>query len=215
MAWGDMSDNTIIFPNVMLGEEISLGEFVLVGEPPRGKYAGELLTRIGQGAEIRSHSVIYAGNIIGINFQTGHGVLIREENVIGDHVSIGSHSVIEHHVKIGNNVRIHSNAFIPEYSVLEEGCWVGPGVILTNALYPRSQGVKESLQGPIICHGAKIGAGAVLLPGITIGRNSLVGAGAVVVSDVPEGVVVVGNPARFVRDVSDIQAYQVLDGKSQ
>ena len=116
---------------------------------------------------------------------------------------------------LGDGVRIHSNAFIPEYSVLEVGCWVGPGVILTNARYPRSHGVKEALQGPIIRQGAKIGAGAVLLPGVTIGAEALVGAGAVVVSDVPAGAVVVGNPARVVRLVSDIQAYQAFDGESK
>ena len=98
---GHVSTNCQIYPNVTLGIGSNLGEFAIIGEPPREKAAGELLTQIGQGAVIRSHTVIYAGNIIGNNFQTGHGVLIREENIIGDHVSIGSHSVIEHHVKSG------------------------------------------------------------------------------------------------------------------
>jgi acetyltransferase-like isoleucine patch superfamily enzyme len=211
MAFGmeRMSTNNQVYPNVTLGKDSILGEFVIIGEPPRGKTAGELLTQIGLGAVIRSHTVIYAGNIIGDYFQTGHGALIREGNIIGDHVSIGSHSVIEHHVKIGDGVRIHSNAFIPEYSVLEQDCWVGPGVIFTNARYPRSRGVKETLSGPTISQGAKIGAGAVLLPGVTIGRGALVGAGAVVVSDVPAGAIVVGNPARVVRFLADVEAYKV------
>jgi acetyltransferase-like isoleucine patch superfamily enzyme len=166
-----------------------------------------LETHIGAGAVVLSHTVIYAGNRIGVHFQTGHSVLIRELNEIGDDVSIGSHSVIEHHVKIANRVRVHSQAFIPEYSVLEEECWVGPNVVFTNALYPRSPGTKSTLKGPHIMPGAKIGANATLLPGVVIGRNALVGAGAVVVDDVPDGKVVVGNPARVIKDISELSAY--------
>ncbi|MBI5300783.1 MAG: N-acetyltransferase [Chloroflexi bacterium] len=180
----------------------------MVGEPPRGKRAGELKTRIGARAVIRSHTVIYAGNVIGDDFQTGHGALVREENEIGNHVSIGSHTIVEHHVKIGNNVRLHSNAFVPEFSVLEDDCWLGPNVVVTNARYPRSKNVKEQLQGATIKRGAKIGANATLLPGIVIGENALVGAGAVVVDDVPPGALVVGNPARVVKRVDEIEAYQ-------
>jgi len=74
-------------------------------------------TILGSQALLRSHTVIYAGNIIGDSFQTGNKVNIRELNRIGDNVSVGTLSVIEHHVEIGNNVRIHSQAFIPEFSV--------------------------------------------------------------------------------------------------
>ena len=127
-----------------------LEDFCLIGVPPRGSHEGELPTRIGDGAIIRSHTVIYAGNEIGENFQTGNKVNVRELNRIGDNVSIGTLSVVEHHAQIGNNVRIHTQAFIPEFSVLEDGCWIGPNVVLTNAKYPLSPGVKETLAGPIV-----------------------------------------------------------------
>jgi acetyltransferase-like isoleucine patch superfamily enzyme len=198
----------VVFPNVTIGAGTVLGEFVLIGEPPRGCGPGDLATVIGPDAFIRSHTVIYAGNKIGARFQTGHGALIREENTIGDDVSVGSHTVIEHHVTIGDGVRVHSNAFIPEFSILEAGSWVGPGVIFTNAAYPLSPSAKSNLRGPHLLPGAKIGAGAVLLPGITIGRNALVGAGAVVVEDVPDGKVLVGNPARVIKDIAEIDAYR-------
>ena len=193
-----------LYPNVELGERFQIGDFVILGEPPRGKEAGELVTVIGEDATIRSHTVIYAGNRIGARFQSGHGALIREENTIGDDVSIGSHSVIEHHVEIGNGVRIHSQVFVPEYSRLEDGCWLGPNVVVTNALHPCCPKVKECLKGATILRGAKIGAGVVLLPGVTVGEMALVGAGAVVVSDVPPGAVVVGNPARQVKHISEL-----------
>lgn len=123
-----------IYPNVHLGPGAQIGEYVIIGTPPRGKEPGELETRIGPNAVLRSHTVIYAGNGIGANFQAGHGVMIRELNKIGNNVSVGTHSIIEHHVRIGTNVRIHSNAFIPENSVLEDGSWVGLNAVLTNAL---------------------------------------------------------------------------------
>ncbi len=201
------SPNAKIHPNVHLGENTTIGDYAIIGEPPRGKEPGELETRIGARAVIRSHTVIYAGNRIGDNFQSGHGVLIREENEIGDDVSIGSHSMVEHHVKIGNGVRLHSNVFVPEFSVLEDECWLGPNVVVTNARYPRSRRVKEQLQGATIKRRAKIGANATLLPGVVIGENALVGAGAVVVTDVPPNAVVVGNPARVIKSVADIEEY--------
>jgi acetyltransferase-like isoleucine patch superfamily enzyme len=200
--------NTKVYPNVHFGEGAAIGDFVVVGEPPRGKAPGELETHIGDRAVIRSHTVIYAGNHIGENFQSGHGVLIREENEIGDDVSIGSHSIVEHHVRIGNGVRLHSNVFVPEFSVLEEDCWLGPNVVVTNARYPRSRNVKEQLRGATIKRRARIGANATLLPGVVVGENALVGAGAVVLEDVPPNAVVVGNPARVVKSVLDIEEYR-------
>lgn len=200
-----------IHEGVVLGEGALVEDFCLVGVPPRGRSEGELPTRIGPGACIRSHTVIYAGNTIGASLQTGNKVNIRESNTIGEDVSIGTMSVIEHHVNIGDRVRIHTQAFIPEFSVLEEGCWIGPNVVLTNARYPQSPGAKESLRGPIIRRGAKIGANATLLPGVEVGAHAVVGAGAVVVRDVPPGAVVVGNPARIVNHISRLP-YGLIPG---
>lgn len=167
-------------------------------------------TKIGRNSTIRSFTVIYAGSIIGENFQTGHGVLIRECNQIGNNVSIGGHSVIEHHVYIGNGVRIHSGAFIPEHSRLEDCCWIGPHVVLTNAKFPASKTTKEHLTGPIIKRGAKIGAGAIIGPGVTIGENSVIGMGSVVTRDVPPESLAYGTPARVMGRVNKLK---YVDGK--
>jgi acetyltransferase-like isoleucine patch superfamily enzyme len=193
-----------LYENVLLGEGSVVEDYCILGTPPRGVRDGELATTIGDGAVIRSHTVIYAGNVIGRNFQTGNKVNIRESNRIGNNVSIGTLSVIEHHVEIADNVRIHTQAFIPEFSVLEEGCWIGPNVVLTNAKYPLSPGVKDQLAGPVIRRGAKIGANATILPGVVVGEDALVGAGAVVVHDVAAGAVVVGNPARVITQIADL-----------
>ncbi|MDY6875226.1 MAG: DapH/DapD/GlmU-related protein [Chloroflexota bacterium] len=198
-----------IHPNVQIGPGAQIGDHVIIGLPPRGKKPGELPTVIGANAVIRSHTVIYAGNTIGDNFQTGHAAMIRESNEIGNNVSIGTQSVIEHHVRLGNSVRIHSQAFVPEFSLVEDRAWIGPNVVFTNARYPRSPRVKDELVGPIIKSNAKIGANSTLLPGVTIGTGALVGAGSVVVQDVPPGAVVVGNPARVIKHIEDIKDYQV------
>ncbi len=191
----------VIHPNVALGEGTVVGEYAVIGVAPRGTAPGELETVIGSNSIIRSHTVIYAGNRIGSRFQTGHGAMIRECNRIGDDVSIGTQSVIEHHIEFGNGVRVHSGAFIPEYTVLEEGAWIGPHVVMTNALHPLCPKAKECLRGPRIRRGAKLGANATILPDLEVGEMALVGAGSVVTHDVPARTVVAGNPARVVRSI--------------
>lgn len=196
--------SAIIHPNVRIGEGSIIEAFCEIGVPPRGKTSGELETVIGAGAIIRSHTVIYAGNRIGKNFQSGHKANIRETNTIGDDVSIGTLSVVEHHVKIESGVRVHTQVFIPEYSVLLRNSWVGPNVVFTNAPYPRSPQVKDQLVGPTLHENAIVGANSTLLPGVVIGKDALVGAGSVVTKDVPAGEVWVGNPARKIKNKADL-----------
>ena len=189
---------SIVYPGVKLGINVTIEDFCIIGAHFRG-FANEE-TVIGDNALIRSHTVIYAGNRIGNDFQTGNKANIRELNTIGNNVSIGTMSVIEHHVQIEDNVRIHGQVFVPEYSVLRKDCWLGPNVTVTNARYPKSPNAKKELHGATIGRNAKIGAQVTILPGIMIGDNALVGAGSVVVHDVPENTIVAGNPARFLRN---------------
>lgn len=202
-----------IYQNVILGINVIIGEYVNIGEPPTGFKDGEATTVIGNNCNIRSHTVIYAGNKIGNFFQTGHGVNIREFNEIGDHVSIGTHSIIEHHVKIENHVRIHSNVFIPEYSFLKDGCWIGPSVTITNVLHPLCKRAKECAKGTTVGENTKIGANVTILPDITIGRNCLVGAGSLVIKDLLEdNYVYAGVPAKKIKHISELKCpYHLID----
>ena len=190
-----ISRSAVVNGNVTLGKDCTVEDMVVLGAPLKGSDPYPP-TVVGDGAVIRSHTVIYSGNRIGRNFQTGNKANVREMNEIGDDVSIGTLSVVEHHVTIGNGVRVHSQAFIPEFSVLEDGCWLGPGVVLTNARFPNTAQAKVELKGPRISRGARIGANSTVLPGVTVGPLALVGAGSVVTRDVLEREVVAGNPAR-------------------
>jgi len=203
-----ISKTAIIHPNVKLGKNCIIEDFVIIGTTPKGYNIGEIETVIGDNAVIRSHTVIYAGNQIGNNFQTGNKTNIRELNKIGNNVSIGTLSVVEHHVSIGDGVRIHSQVFIPEFSVLEEECWVGPNVVITNAKYPQSPDAKKELKGALIRRNAIVGANATLLPGVIIGEYALIGAGSLVTKDVARNAVVAGNPAEFIRFITDLEAYR-------
>ncbi len=193
-----------LYPNVRLGKNVVIEDFVIIGKPPAGAVEGEFETVIGDNAVIRSHTVIYAGNSIGDHFQTGHHVSIREHNRIGDNVSVGTSSVIEHRTTIANGVRIHTQVFVCEFSTLEEDAWLGPNVVLTNAKYPRYEGVKDNLSGVVIGKQAKIGANATILPGIHIAENSLIGAGSVVSKNVPKNEVWVGNPSKKIKNATEI-----------
>jgi acetyltransferase-like isoleucine patch superfamily enzyme len=201
-------DQSVIHPNVIWDGDFVVGPFAIIGQPTRGRAPGDIPTHFGAGAHISSHSVIYAGNRIGRNFRCGHGALVREDNEIGDDVSIGSGANVEHHIRVGHRVRMHSNVFVAELSILEEECWLGPNVVLTNARYPASPTTKQELVGPHIEARAKIGANTTILPGVRVGADALVGAGAVVTVDVPPGAVVVGNPARIINHVSKLIAYR-------
>lgn len=196
-------NNLVLSRTTRIGKKVKIEPFCIIGQRAKSSQQ-DTLTSIGDNSLIRSHTVIYCGNKIGNHFQTGHGVLIREDNEIGNNVSIGSHTIIEHHVRIGNNVRIHGGAFIPEYSIIDENAWIGPQVTFTNAKYPASALAKKHLLGPIIGKNAKIGAAAVLLPGVKIGENSLIGAGSVVTKNVPNDKVVAGNPAKTIGKIMDL-----------
>ena len=195
----EIASTAIIHPNVVLGEDVVIEDYCVIGLPFKG--GKDEQTIIGDGSVIRAGTYIYAGNQIGNNFQTGNKANIRELNQIGDDVSIGTLSVIEHHIIIGNGVRIHTQVFVPEYTTLEENCWLGPNVVVTNARYPKHPSVKDDLKGVLIKQNAKIGANTTLLPGVIIGKDSLIGAGSVVTKNISDGVIAVGSPPKVLRKI--------------
>ena len=190
-----------IYPNVKIGEGAQLGDYVIIGHPARGKEPGEVETVIGDRAIIRAHTIIYAGNVIGDDFQCGVQVAMREDNKIGNNVSIGTQSCLEHHIEVGDGVRMQGQTGLAEYTFLEEGCWLGPRVITTNTFHPLCPKAKECLMGPTIKKRAIIGSSVTLYPRVVVGERALVGAGCVVMRDVPPHAVLMARPSRVVGNV--------------
>lgn len=196
--------NNYIYPNVTIGERTLIDPPSIIGKPPRRANSGELSLKIGKNGHIRPFTTIYAGSEIGDNFETGQGVSIREDNHIGNNVSVGTNSVLEFGNSIGDYTRIHSNCFL-EMVTIGRHVFIGPNVVFTDDPHPMGcPNFKECKGGPIVEDYAKIGANSTILPGVRIGRNSLVGAGSVVTKDVPPDSVVVGNPARVVKTVDQL-----------
>ena len=200
--------SAIILPGVELGEDVVVEDFCVIGVLPRGHEGPPPPTRVGSGAVIRSHTVIYAGNQIGDGFHAGHKVNIREFNTIGEDVSVGTMSVIEHTTVIEAGVRFHTGVFIPELTTVRTSAWVGPHVCLTNSRYPATPNSKASLEGPVLGVRCRIGAAATILPGVTVGDEALVGAGSLVAEDVPARAVVYGNPARVQGSIDELEGYR-------
>lgn len=197
-----------ILDDVVLGKNARIDDFAILGvkpsKPPiNPPHQGKLV--IGDEATVRSHSVIYLGNKIGNHFQTGHGVLIRENNLIGDDVSIGTHSVVERENVLENGVRIHTNCYVPEFVTIQEKAWLGPNVTILNVLHPPCPKWDECGKGVVIKKNAKIGGSVTIGPRLSIGENSLIGCGSVVVSSIPDNSVAIGNPAKVVKKVSELE----------
>jgi len=189
---------------VELGADYNIDKDVILGYKPSRKIVSKELI-IGRKARIRSGSVIYLGSNIGHSLETGHNVIIREENKIGNHFSIWNNSVVDYGCKIGNRVKVHSNVYIAQFTTIKDDVFIAPGVMTANDPHPNCRFSKKCMQGPTIKKGAQIGINVTLLSFITVGQYSLIGAGSVVTKDIPPYSVAYGNPARVVKSIYELR----------
>ena len=189
---------------IFVGAGAIIDPSATLGERPSRPVA-ELTLCIGDRACIRSGSVIYAGSIIGTDFTTGHNVVIREENHIGDQVSVWGSSTVDYGCTIGNNVKIHTCVYVAQFTVIEDDVFLAPGVVIANDPHPGCPRARDCMRGPTIRRGAQVGVNVTLLPFITVGEMALIGAGSVVTKDVPPRALVYGNPARVVGTIDDLR----------
>ena len=136
----------------------------------------------------------------------GPFTFIRENTVIGRGTRIGDHAQLMGDLTIGEDCRLHSNVHISKGTTVGHRVFIAPGFVCTDVRYPRSKDTK--IEGCIIMNDAKIGANVTLLPGVVVGEGALVGSGSVVTKNVPAYTIVVGNPARVIGDVRELEAYQ-------
>ena len=159
---------------------------------------------IGDGTIVSTGAIVFAGTKVGARVILGDQSCVRERCTIGDDVVVGRGSLVENDTAIGALTKIQADAYITAYSTLEDNVFIAPCVVTTNDNFMgRTEKRHDLVKGPTIRRGARVGGGAVLCPGVEIGEEAFVGAGTVVVEDVPPHVVVVGNPARVLRDVPD------------
>ena len=199
-----------VYPGVVLGEGVKVLENAVVGKQPslspRSTAKREPLppTEIGDGTIVSTGAIVFAGTKIGARVILGDQSCVRERVVVGDDVVLGRDSLIENDTTIGAMTKIQAMAYITAYSTLEEQVFIAPCVVTTNDNFMgRTERRHELIKGPTIRRGARVGGGAVLCPGIEVGEEAFVGAGAVVTKDVPPRMLVVGSPARVLRPVPD------------
>lgn len=222
-----IGDQTFIEHGAVIRSFTSVGCRVVVGvnsvlgqKPSRGKNSTlEIDTEIkpltvGDECRIGVGAVLYAGTTIGPECFVADGAQIRENSRLSRGVTVGRGATVENECEIGENAKIQTGAYITALSVLEENVFIAPMVTTTNDNYiGRTQERFRHRKGVTVKRGGRVGGGAVLLPGVTVGQEALVAAGSIVTKDVPGYCVVMGVPARIVGEVPEMQRiYEKVQG---
>jgi acetyltransferase-like isoleucine patch superfamily enzyme len=204
----EVADTAIVYPGTVLGEGCKILDFAVVGKQPtlspRTTAKQEELppVELGAGTIVSTGAIVFAGSRIGARVVVGDQACVRERCEIGDDVVIGRGSLVENDSSVGARTKIQAMVYVTAYATLEEDVFLAPCVQTSNDNFMgRTERRHELRRGPTIRRGARVGVGAVLCPAVEVGEEAFVGAGTVVVKDVPPRVVVVGNPARMLRDV--------------
>jgi acetyltransferase-like isoleucine patch superfamily enzyme len=211
----EVHPTAVVYEGTVLGEGVRILEHAIVGKQPAlgpsSTARREPLppTAIGPGTIVSTGAIVFAGSKVGAGCILGDQSCVRERVEIADDVVVGRGSLIENDTTIGRGTRIQAEAYVTAYSTVEEDVFIAPCVVTTNDNFMgRTERRKALMKGPTIRRGARIGGGAILCPGIEVGEEAFVGAGAVVTKDVPAGKLVVGNPARVLRDVPEDELLQ-------
>jgi len=206
----DVHPSAVVYPGTVLGDGVRVLENAVVGKQPalspRSTAKREPLppAEIGDGTLVSTGAIVFAGTHIGERVVVGDQSCIRERVTVGDDVVLGRGVLVENDTTIGAMARIQAEAYITAYSTLEEHVFIAPCVVTTNDNFMGRTEKRHALRkGPTIRRGARVGGGAVLCPAVEIGEEAFVGAGAVVTKDVPPRMIVVGNPARVLREVPE------------
>jgi UDP-2-acetamido-3-amino-2,3-dideoxy-glucuronate N-acetyltransferase len=198
----------VVHAETIIGAGCTIEDRALLGKRPRlarssAAHGDVGRLQIADGATVCSGAVVFAGATLGEQAIVGDQSFVRERSSVGAGSVIGRGSVVDNDVTVGARVRVQSNVYLTAFTIVEDDVFVGPGVVTTNDDTMARHPPGAPLRGATLRRACRIGGGAVLTPGVEIGEEAFVAAGALVTSDVPARAVVMGAPARVVRDVPD------------
>jgi acetyltransferase-like isoleucine patch superfamily enzyme len=198
----------VVHAGTVIGEGCAIEDHAVLGKRPRlARHSGArgevAALELGAGVSVGAGAVVFAGASVAPGVILGDQTFVRERAVIGEGSVIGRGSVVDNDVRIGARVRVQTNVYLTAFTVLEDDVFVGPGAITTNDDTMARHGPNTPVRGATLRRACRVGGGAVLTPGVEIGEEAFVAAGAVVTRDVPARAVVMGVPARVVREVGD------------
>jgi len=217
-ASADVGGNVVVHEGTVVGEGVRIQDGAVLGKPPA---FGPRSTaprdappplEVGEGATICTAAVVAAGARVGPGAVIGDQAYVRERALVGEASVVGRGTAVENDVTIGARVRIQTNCYITAFSTVENDVFVGPGVTLTNDDTMGRHGPDYPLRGATLRRACRVGGGAVLCPGVEVGEEAFVAAGAVVTRDVPARAVVMGLPAREVREVPEEDLIERWEG---
>jgi acetyltransferase-like isoleucine patch superfamily enzyme len=201
--------NVVVHDGVVIGDGVTVQDGAILGKSPTlgprstaPRDPGQPLV-IEEDAAICAQAIVFAGAHIGVGAIIGDQTFIRERSRIGAGTVIGRGSCVDNDVRIGERVRVQTNVYLTGYSVIEDDVFVGPYAMTTNDDTMARHAPGTLLRGATLRRACRVGGAAVLTPGVEIGEEAFVAAGAVVTNDVPPRSLVLGIPARVVRQVED------------
>jgi acetyltransferase-like isoleucine patch superfamily enzyme len=196
-------DGTVIGDGCVIEHGAVLGKVPRLARTSTASREAPAPLRLGERVTVCVGAILYAGTTIGDEAIVGDHAQVRERTVVGAGTVVGRASSIDNDVRIGARVKIQTNVYVTAYSAVEDDVFLGPGASTTNDDTMARHGPEYALRGATIRRGARIGGSAVLVPGVEVGEEAFVAAGAVVTADVPPRAFMVGVPARRRRDVGD------------
>ena len=205
----ELGGNVVVHPGTVVGAGARLPDGAVVGKPvalgarSSARREPPPPAVVEEGATIAAGAVVVAGARIGRGAFVGDQAHVREHAVVGEESAIGRGSQVDFAVRVGARVRVQTGCYLAGRSVVEDDVFVAPGVMTSNDRHATRHGPGYELEGAVLRRACRVGVGAVLLPGVEVGEEAFVAAGAVVTRDVPPRAVVMGAPARQVRDVPD------------
>jgi acetyltransferase-like isoleucine patch superfamily enzyme len=208
-AGARLGSHVVVHPGTTVGAGCIVQDAVVLGKPPKlaahSTAAGAPLEPLvlEDGAVVCCGAIVFAGAVLRPGAIVGDQAFVRERTVIGEGSVIGRGSTVDNDVQVGARVRVQTDVYVTAYSVIEDDVFVGPGVLTTNDSTMARHDADYPVVGPILRRACRIGGAVVITPGVEIGEEAFIAAGAVVTKDVPARGVVMGVPGRNVREVPD------------